>query len=660
MKKYWSMKAKANQEAEIDLYGEIGEGMFSDGIGAKQFSDDLKALGDVKHITCHVNSPGGSVFEGVAIYNQLKMHAAKVTCVVDGLAASIASVICMAGDTIIMPENAMMMIHDPWSMVVGNADELRKTADVMDKIKESLVMAYMGKCNLPEDKVRQMMTDETWMNGNDALENGFCDECTKPMKMAAAINSFDLSKFKKSPEFTAMAPEASNPIKEIKAMKCKKHPGTDMVVDSCPVCDHEASVQNAATQTKKNIVETAKALRSIGKEYKAVDLAEYAIENDWTEDQLRGEILNRVKKASAGNGPLNISVSPAHEGKPFRNFGEQLMAVKAAAQGDAHARQRLTEVYNAPSGASEAVPSDGGFLVQSDFTTALLNRSRETQIIAPRCQHINVSGNGLNAPLIDETTRATGSRWGGVQIYRANEAGTATAKKPKIWNMEMKLEKIIGLFYATDELMADASALESIAGQAFAEEFGFKVDDEIINGTGAGQMMGILNAPCLVSQTKETGQLAATIDAQNIMKMYARMPARSKPNAVWCINSEIMPQLMNMNMTLGTAGVPLYMPAGGLSGSPFATIFGRPVIEIEQAAALGTVGDIIFADFSQYAIIEKGGINATQSIHLQFLTDETTFRWTVRNNGQPIWRSALTPYKGSATLSPFVALATRS
>jgi HK97 family phage major capsid protein len=113
-------------------------------------------------------------------------------------------------------------------------------------------------------------------------------------------------------------------------------------------------------------------------------------------------------------------------------------------------------------------------------------------------------------------------------------------------------------------------------------------------------------------------------------------------------------------MTIGTAGVPLFMPPGGLSSAPYGTIFGKPVIEIEQASALGTVGDILFADLSQYLIIEKGGINAARSVEVRFLYDEQTFKWTMRNNGMPIWKSALTPYKGTATVSPFVALVTRS
>ena len=194
----------------------------------------------------------------------------------------------------------------------------------------------------------------------------------------------------------------------------------------------------------------------------------------------------------------------------------------------------------------------------------------------------------------------------------------------------------------------------------FSEEFGFKVDDALINGNGAGQPLGILSSNCLVTVAKESGQAASTVVVENIVKMWARMWARSRQNAVWLINQDIEPQLYTMSLSVGTGGVPVYMPANGVSGSPYSTLFGRPVIPIEQCQTLGTKGDIYLADFSQYLIIDKGGMDSATSIHVRFIYDETVYRFVLRIDGQPIWNSALTPYKGSSTLSPFVALATRS
>jgi len=191
-------------------------------------------------------------------------------------------------------------------------------------------------------------------------------------------------------------------------------------------------------------------------------------------------------------------------------------------------------------------------------------------------------------------------------------------------------------------------------------EFGFKLDDAIINGTGAGQPLGVMNSPCLISVAKEAGQAAATIVAENVIKMHARLWGGSRNNAVWLINQDIEPQLHTMSLAVGTGGIPVYMPAGGLSQSPYGTLYGKPVIPVWQCQTLGTKGDIIFADLSQYLLAEKGGIDAASSIHVRFVYDETAFRFVMRVDGQPWWNSALTPYKGTQTQSPFVVLDTRA
>lgn len=703
-KKYWSMVLnKDKKKAEILIYEQIGAGFWEEGIGAKQFAKDLKELGDIDDLDVRINSPGGSVFEGLTIYNLLKQHSAEKTVYIDGLAASIASVIAMSGDIIVMPENATMMIHNPWSLAIGDADAMRKEADVLDKIKVGIVSAYRDKTGKTDEDLSSLMDAETWMTAAEAVEMGFADEMTKSVKAAAM--AFDLSKFKNVPKaITAQAavdahstapsgagekpagsapagkqaaahaadtppvpsPSAAgnSPRKEKKTMSvpCKKCGSPVNETGDCPACEAKLQAQAAVEQARRAEVERCSEVRALAKEFRMDSMGDVAVAEGWSVEQTRTAILAKIKSTSDPSKPLAISVTPGHEGKPFRSFGEQLIAIKNAALSPSAADPRLREVYNAPTGAGETVPADGGFLVQSDFTTALLARGNETALLVPRCTTLQVSGNGIEAPVIDESSRATGSRWGGVQLYRVNEAGQATKKKPKLAKLEMKLEKLMGLMYATDELLADAAALESVANQAFAEEFGFVADDEIVRGSGVGQPLGILNAACLVSVAKETGQLADTIEAENIVKMYSRMPARSKANAVWLINSECIPQLLLLSYKIGATAVPLYMPPGGLSQQPYGTIFGRPVIEIEQAAALGDVGDIMFVDLTQYARIEKGGINAAQSIHVQFLTDEMTFRWTTRNNGQPIWKSSLTPYKADANfkVSPFVTLAERA
>lgn len=256
---------------------------------------------------------------------------------------------------------------------------------------------------------------------------------------------------------------------------------------------------------------------------------------------------------------------------------------------------------------------------------------------------------------IDEDSRANGSRWGGVQTFWESEADQISASKPKFKQMELSLKKLTGLCYATDELLQDTSALESVIKEAFAEEFGFKIDDSILNGSGVGQPLGILKGTALVTVPKEVSQ-TAKITVENLIKMWNRLWSRSRANAVWYINQELEPLLY----TLQLGDKPVYIPAGGLSEKPYATLFGRPVMPLEQCSIAGEVGDIILADIGQYLLIDKGGINQASSIHVRFLYDENVFRFIYRVDGQPIWNKALAPYKGSATVSPFVALAKRN
>lgn len=346
----------------------------------------------------------------------------------------------------------------------------------------------------------------------------------------------------------------------------------------------------------------------------------------------------------------------SNEGKdgPFKNLGEQLQAI-ANSRRSGKIDERLTKV--AAEGALSAVGSDGAFLIQRDFTTRLMDRGREAAVIAPDCTSIPIGENadGLEAPLIDETSRATGSRWGGVQVYRRAEAETVTKTKPKLVKAGLELEDMMGLFRATSGLLRDAPQLGAVVEMAFGSEFAFKFDNEIIRGTGVGEALGILNSPALVTVAKESSQSAAGFIALNAANMYARMPARLLGGAKWYMNSDVFPQLLTM--TLGNNAI--YLPGGVLATAPFGLLLGRPIVPIEQAETMGTKGDIFFANFSEYIVIEKGGLEAASSIHVYFETDQEVFRWKVRNNGMPAWKSSLAPFKGTAAKSPFVCLATR-
>lgn len=350
----------------------------------------------------------------------------------------------------------------------------------------------------------------------------------------------------------------------------------------------------------------------------------------------------------------------------YKNIGEQMIDVqKAASPGGADPRafERLMKVH-AATGANESTPSEGGFLVQTDYGGVLSLNTMATGVLSSRCRKIAIgaNSNGYRANLVDETSRANGSRFGGLQVYTAAEAATVTAKKPKFREIDMKLEKIMGLFYATDELLADATAMNATINAWFPQEFGFKIDDMIIRGTGAGQPLGILNSGALVTVAVETGQTSTDpVLFKNISKMDARLMDSSDSSAIWLINRDLKPHLAELSIPVGTGGIPIFLPANGAAGRPLNTLYGRDMVTLEQCESANTVGDILLVDLSEYLLIDKGGIEQAVSIHVMFLYAEQTFRFIYRMNGMPLRRSVLVPYKGAAnTRSPFIALATRS
>lgn len=351
------------------------------------------------------------------------------------------------------------------------------------------------------------------------------------------------------------------------------------------------------------------------------------------------------------------ATAPTQQLGGFSTMGEFLVAVAQAGMPGGRVDQRLLPIQAGPTGMSSGVPSDGGFLVRRDWSTQLLQRAVEQAQLLPRCFGVPIGEgfDGLELPMIDETSRATGSRWGGVRVYRRAEADTVTASKPKVGRLDIQLEDLMGIAYATNRLLRDGTALGAILTKAFASEFSFVADDEIFRGTGVGQMLGFHSSPALVTVAAEGGQAADTVVAANVAKMFARMPARLIGGAVWLINQEVLPQLLTM--TLGQQ--PIYLPGGSVANAPYGLLFGRPVVPIEQAAAIGDVGDINFVNLDEYMVITKGGIEESESMHVRFIYNEMAFRWVYRINGQPLWKAALTPYKGAATISPFVTLAAR-
>lgn len=253
---WYSIKAKANDTAEISIYDEIGFW----GVSAASFAQDLKSCGNnLKQINLHIHSPGGDVFDGIAIYNLLKNHPANVTVYIDGLAASMASVIAMAGNEVIMPENAMMMIHKPWGIQGGDAEDMRKYADLLDKVENTLIPAYANKTGKTPEELAGMLSAETWLNGKECVEQGFADKLAEPLVAMASIKSRKLEDFENMP-------------KAIKDMlfKPQGNAGTNPASQATPTPAPTAPVNQSSTVPVDNTAQVQAELNKRNADIKAV------------------------------------------------------------------------------------------------------------------------------------------------------------------------------------------------------------------------------------------------------------------------------------------------------------------------------------------------------------------------------------------------------
>ena len=348
----------------------------------------------------------------------------------------------------------------------------------------------------------------------------------------------------------------------------------------------------------------------------------------------------------------------------FKHFGQFLGAVRGASLHPSARDERLNIGAAATTYANESTGADGGFLVPPQYATEIMTVIESNDPLLARCRQIPVAGNAFVMPVSEETAHGTT----GVQSYWDNEAATITQTKPAFKNIEIKLNRLTALVPVTEEALEDSAALGAWVNQVAGEKMSFKVTDAILNGLGTGQPLGILKAACLVTVSKETSQAANTVLAENVLKMYSRMPVASRARAVWLVHSDVEALLPGMVVpvknvagteNVGGGGGPIYMPPGGLSGSQYGTLLGRPIVPCEASPALSAAGDITLADFSQYIAITKGAVKADQSMHFYFDQNMRAFRFVLRVGGQPWLSAAIARKSGSSTLSHFVALGAR-
>ena len=383
----------------------------------------------------------------------------------------------------------------------------------------------------------------------------------------------------------------------------------------------------------------------------------------------------------------------------FHSSGDFLSCVARASGVNPQVDPRLAEYMNvrsAASGQNLTTDSEGGYLVPPDFADELLNVASSESVLFNEVTRIPVSGNRLIVNVLDQDSRKDyraadqsqgiteiKGRHGGLLAYWKGEAAELAASMMRFKQDTTVMHKLTGLCYATEEMLEDLPAMSAYIAQEFADEFTFKIDDAILNGTGStyNQPVGVLNGtanPALVTIAKEDGQPNGTLVLNNILKMWNAMPAKNRQNAKWYINQDLEILLYQILMNTGSLsysgtdgdgntvelagsyGYPIFVPAGSLANAPHGMLLGRPIVPIEQAPAVGSAGDISLLDLSQYRWIDKAGVNAQTSIHVRFLYDETAFRFTYRCGGKPIWTDKIEAYKGSTKRSPYVALGARS
>lgn len=375
--------------------------------------------------------------------------------------------------------------------------------------------------------------------------------------------------------------------------------------------------------------------------------------------EIRGELVAMQGKPNTVSA-VTVGVQRETQ-KPFENFGAQLQSIMTAYQPGGSVDPRL---FAAASGMSQGVPAEGGFLVAPEFSTSIWeSMSGSPGAILPLTDNYTVTGESITFNADAETSRVAGSRRGGVQGYWMAEAAQYTGSKPKFRQVRIEPQDLGVFVYLTDKLIANSAvALQQYVSRCAADEITTMTTEAIVNGDGVGKPKGILSdSGIYVQVSKESSQAADTINQKNVSKMWARLHPKLRQNAVWLHNVDIEAELDNLSTVVknvaGTENV------GGYSNHVFdpqaRTLKGRPLIACESCPTLGDVGDLILWAPQAYLTGTRGGVKEAMSIHLRFDYNESAFRFLFSVDGQPWHKSAITPLKGSNTLSSIVVLEAR-
>ncbi|WBU27580.1 phage major capsid protein [Rhodopseudomonas palustris] len=336
--------------------------------------------------------------------------------------------------------------------------------------------------------------------------------------------------------------------------------------------------------------------------------------------------------------------------KQFGSLAEFLVAVLGSG---GEVSDRRLQVKSVATGQYEGGGSAGGYLVPDDIALGLWSRVYDTGRILARCDEQMTSGRkAFRIPAIKEGSRADGSRFGGARMIWTDEGGSGEPSGIDVEQLKLELKKLLGLIYATDELLEDGPALQSLVERLFALEAAFAIEDGIVNGNGVGKPLGIMKSGALIVVAPEAGQAAGSVTRKNLVDMASRLWGPSHRDAIWLMGNDIFAKIVELEEELGLE----LFTEGAAPGSRL--LLQMPVELCEYTSPIGSSGDLMLCDFSQYLLI-KNDPQMLSSIHVSFDTDETAFKTRYRVDGQPAWATPITPKNSDNTQSPFIALGER-
>lgn len=522
MNKYWSIKNMAAETAEILIYEQIGKNWWDDsGVSAKDFIEDVQSRGVLKFITLRINSNGGSVFEGLPIYNFLKNHSAEITVYIDGIAASIASVIAMAGDKIIMPENAFVMIHNPTGEVYGEAEDMRKMADDLEKVKLGIVSAYRDKTGLEDADISELMNDETYFTASEALEKGFIDEVAGTVKIAANL---DLSMFKKMPEeikniIAAKKPEEKLPLKNSSTATVapvikpqNKTPKKEIIMED----DLKKAGDDAAAKEHERTGE----ILDMGAKFKCSELALKAVKSKTSVEAFKNIVLDKVANAKPADhispiiGLSNSETEKYSIVRAIRNIanfkpvdGLELDASNAAAKvvgreakgffipHDIMKAQIINSLAGAVNGLEAGDATKGGYLVGTEVRTGDMIELLRNKMLVAEMGATSLTGlvGNIAIPKIG----------GGATAYWLPETGEVTPTEQAFKQLGLVPHRLAADTAYTKELMNQTTLdVEGFVRNDLMRVLATERDRVAINGSGNdGEPTGIMNVDGIGSVT---------------------------------------------------------------------------------------------------------------------------------------------------------------